>query len=132
GRDTSPHGGLGYITELETTMAELGVGRIASVSGRYYAMDRDRRWERIQRAYNAMVYGLGERAATATAAIQANYDQGVTDEFIPPTVIAASDDAVTVIQPGDAVIFANFRADRARQLTEALTNPAFTGFARGV
>lgn len=131
GRDTAPHGGLGFVAGLEQTMAELGVGRIASVSGRYYAMDRDRRWERIQRAYDAMVYGLGARAATATGAIQVNYDQNVTDEFIPPTVIAARDGEVQVIQPGDAVIFANFRADRARQLTEALASPGFSGFARG-
>ena len=131
GRDTAPTSGLGFIAALERTIAELGVGRIASVTGRYYAMDRDRRWDRVQRAHAALLYAQGARALSAAAAIQASYDQNVTDEFIPPTVIAAADDDVTVIQPGDAVIFVNFRADRARQLTEALTSPDFTGFARG-
>jgi 2,3-bisphosphoglycerate-independent phosphoglycerate mutase len=131
GRDTAPTSGLGFITELERTMSELGVGRVATVTGRYYAMDRDRRWDRTQRAYDAMIYGLGDQAASAVSAIQASYDQGITDEFIVPTVIAASDDEVTVIQPSDAVIFVNFRADRARQLTEALANPDVSGFARG-
>jgi 2,3-bisphosphoglycerate-independent phosphoglycerate mutase len=95
-------------------------------------MDRDRRWDRIQRAYDAMVYGQGDRAGKAVAAIQLNYDRNVTDEFIPPTVITGADGEATVIQPGDAVIFFNFRADRARQLTEALASPTFSGFRRGV
>ncbi|MBA2521432.1 MAG: phosphoglycerate mutase (2,3-diphosphoglycerate-independent), partial [Chloroflexia bacterium] len=130
GRDTSPTSGLGFIATLEQAMSDLGVGHIATVSGRYYAMDRDHRWDRVQRAYDAMVSGQGDHAPSATAAIQRNYDQAITDEFLPPTVIAGSDGETTVIQPGDAVIFFNFRADRARQLTAALTSREFTGFAR--
>ncbi|MDQ3693094.1 MAG: 2,3-bisphosphoglycerate-independent phosphoglycerate mutase [Chloroflexota bacterium] len=131
GRDTSPTSGLGFIVSLEQTMADLGIGQIATISGRYYAMDRDHRWDRVQRAYDAMVYGQGDHATSATAAIQINYDQAITDEFLPPTVIAGSDGEATVIQPGDAIICFNFRADRARQLTDALTSPEFIGFERG-
>lgn len=131
GRDTAPTAGLATVERLQRTIAELGVGRITTIAGRYYAMDRDHRWQRTERAYNAIVHGEGERAASATAAIQRAYDAGITDEFIPPTVIAASDEAPVTLRPGDAIIFFNFRADRARQLTEALVSPDFTGFARG-
>ncbi len=131
GRDTAPTSGLVTIERLQRTMAELETGRIAIVAGRYYAMDRDHRWERTERAYDAIVHDEGERAASAPEAIQRAYDAGITDEFIPPTVIAASGEAAVTLQPGDAVIFFNFRADRARQLTEALVSPDFTGFARG-
>ncbi len=129
GRDTSPHGGIDYLRGLEQAMAEIGVGRIGTVSGRYYAMDRDRRWERTRAAYDAIVHGIGERAATAEEAISRAYAAGVTDEFIPPTVIDA--DGPSVIRPGDSAIFFNFRADRGRQLSEALTRPDFAGWERG-
>ena len=131
GRDTSPTSGLGAIEALEQTMIALGVGRIASVCGRYDAMDRDHRWERTRGAYDALVHGTGDRAPTAATAIARAYAAGITDEFIPPTIIAGEGEAATTIQPGDAVIFANFRADRARQLTRALVDPDFAGFARG-
>ncbi|MDQ3226437.1 MAG: 2,3-bisphosphoglycerate-independent phosphoglycerate mutase, partial [Chloroflexota bacterium] len=130
GRDTSPHGGIGFIAELEHAMADIGVGRIGTVSGRYYAMDRDRRWERTRAAYDAIVTGAGERATSATDAVLRAYDAGITDEFIPPTVI---DDGLggSTIQPGDSAIFFNFRADRGRQLSAALVGDAFGGWERG-
>ncbi len=131
GRDTSPTAGLGFLQTLERTMAELGVGHVGTVAGRYYAMDRDHRWERTERAYDAIAHGAGERAPSVTVAIERAYATGVTDEFIPPTVIAVDDAETVTLQPGDAVIFFNFRSDRARQLTEALVAPDFTGFARG-
>ena len=131
GRDTAPTSGLATIARLQATMAEIGAGRIATVAGRYYAMDRDHRWERTARAYDAIVRGEGERASSATDAIQAAYDAGITDEFIPPTVIAAVGEVPATLHAGDAIIFFNFRADRVRQLTEALVSPGFSGFARG-
>lgn len=127
GRDTSPHGGLEYVRELERTMAEIGVGRIGTVSGRYYAMDRDRRWERTRLAYDSLVHGVGSRATSATEAIERAYADGVTDEFIVPTVIADA----PPLRARDSAIFFNFRADRGRQLTEALVNPDFAGWERG-
>jgi 2,3-bisphosphoglycerate-independent phosphoglycerate mutase len=130
GRDTSPHGGKGYIRELEQAMAEIGVGRIGTVSGRYYAMDRDRRWERTRAAYDAIVHGIGERASSAEEAIERSYAAGVTDEFIVPTVIDDGSGAAT-IRPGDSAIFFNFRADRGRQLSEALVSETFSGWKRG-
>lgn len=130
GRDTSPHGGLNYLRDLERAMAEDGVGRVGTISGRYYAMDRDRRWERTREAYDAIVYGIGRQAPSAEEAINSAYAAGITDEFIPPTVITDGR-GPTTIQPGDSVIFFNFRADRARQLTEALVCEAFTGWDRG-
>jgi 2,3-bisphosphoglycerate-independent phosphoglycerate mutase len=131
GRDTAPTAGIGYVESLERAMAELGVGRIASVAGRYYAMDRDKRWERIARAYDAIVHGVGERAASATEAIRRAYAAGTTDEFVPPTVVVPDGQAPTTIRPGDAAVCFNFRADRMRQLTEALVRPDFAGFGRG-
>ena len=131
GRDTSPTGGLGTIEGLERTLAELGVGRIATVGGRYYAMDRDKRWERTERAYDAIVRGEGERAPSAAEAVRRSYAAGVTDEFVPPTVIAGEGEPATTVRAGDAVLFFNFRADRMRQLVRAMTDPGFAGFARG-
>lgn len=128
GRDTSPHGGLGYLGELIKAMAEIGVGRVGTVSGRYYAMDRDHRWERTRAAYEGIVNGIGEHAATATQAIERAYASGVTDEFILPTVI--DDGGRTTIEPGDSAIFFNFRADRGRQLTEALVRETFADWER--
>ena len=130
GRDTSPLSGFGLIEELEKSMEENGVGRIGTVSGRYFAMDRDRRWERTRKAYGAIVNGVGERAAAAAAAVKRAYADGITDEFIPPTVIDDGAGAAT-IRPGDSAIFFNFRADRGRQLSEALVGEAFGGWERG-
>jgi 2,3-bisphosphoglycerate-independent phosphoglycerate mutase len=130
GRDTSPLGGHGFIEELEKSMAEIGVGRVGTISGRYYAMDRDRRWERTRKAYDAIVHGIGERAASAAQAVNHAYADGITDEFIPPTVIDDGSGPAT-IRPGDSAIFFNFRADRGRQLSRALVEEAFGGWERG-
>jgi len=122
GRDTPPTSGEGFIERLESAIAEIGVGRIATVSGRYYAMDRDTNWERTALAYAALVAGVGEQATDALGAVRAAYEAGVTDEFVPPMVIGTDGDAsAQVLQDGDSLIFFNFRADRARQLTWALT-----------
>jgi 2,3-bisphosphoglycerate-independent phosphoglycerate mutase len=131
GRDTPPRSGLGYVDDLETRLAAAHPdARIATVGGRYYAMDRDQRWERIARGYAAIVHGVGERAPSAAAAIEAAYERGENDEFVLPTVIDGVDGRV---RDGDALIHANFRADRARQLTHALADDdAFTGFDRDV
>ena len=137
GRDTPPNSGRDYLRQLQRKMRELSCGEIASLSGRYYAMDRDKRWERIEKAYRAMVHGEAEtRAADPLAAVERSYEQGVTDEFVKPVVITrgsgpASPGAAPVglIREEDAVIFYNFRADRARQMTRALADPAFDGFA---
>jgi 2,3-bisphosphoglycerate-independent phosphoglycerate mutase len=129
GRDTAPTAGAEYVAQLEQTMADAGVGRIGTVSGRYYAMDRDRRWERTKLAYDAMVNGLGPIADSAAEVIAAAYAAGITDEFIIPTVIG--EDETGRIKPGDSVIFFNFRADRGRQLSEALVGEDFTGWERG-
>ena len=129
GRDTLPTSGLGFITDLEAELARVGAGRIASVSGRYYAMDRDKRWQRTQLAYDAIVAGLGPTAPTAAGAVQQSYDAGVTDEFIVPTVIP-NPAGPNGMQDGDVFLFANFRSDRGRQLTHALSDPGFDGFIR--
>lgn len=130
GRDTPPHSGRDFVANLEQFLQELGTGRIATISGRYYAMDRDRRWERINKAYNALVESAGPAAGSAGAALDRAYAAGITDEFLLPTVISEGDRAVAKIQPGDTVIFTNFRNDRARELTRALLDPAFDGFPR--
>lgn len=130
GRDTAFDSGRGFITELEDKMRELGVGKIASVSGRYYAMDRDNRWDRIELAYNAMAKGEGPQAASVIEVIEASYAQKVYDEQLVPTVIVERGEPVGRIAPGDAVIFANFRPDRARELTKAFVLPGFEKFAR--
>ncbi len=117
GRDTSPRSASGYVRALEDHARRIGVGRIATVSGRYYAMDRDQRWDRIQKAYDAIALGEGPKAASAAEAITRAYEEGLTDEFLPPVVIAREG----VVRDGDAVVFANFRADRARELSRALT-----------
>ncbi|MGE5405845.1 MAG: 2,3-bisphosphoglycerate-independent phosphoglycerate mutase [Candidatus Saccharibacteria bacterium] len=131
GRDVPPASALDYIESLETTMQEIGVGRVATVIGRYYAMDRDKRWERNQRAYECMVMGKGHTSANAREAIKKSYDNNVTDEFVEPVVIF--DEAgtpVRLIKDGDGVIFFNFRADRARQITRAFVDKEFKGFER--
>ncbi len=124
GRDTLPHGGRGYLEDLERWLR--AAGRVATVSGRYYAMDRDTRWERTKLAYDAIVHAQGLRAASAAEAIQASYDRDETDEFVKPTVIGDYDGAAA----GDVAVFVNFRPDRARQLTRALAEPGFDEFSR--
>lgn len=126
GRDVPPSSGKDYVQQLEAKMAQLGIGKIASVMGRYYAMDRDNRWDRVEKAYSAMVLGEGEHSASAAAAMQASYDAQVTDEFVLPTVI----DGGAPIKAGDSVVFFNFRPDRAREVTRTLVDPAFDGFTR--
>lgn len=120
GRDTDPKGGAKYVADLENHLAKT-TGKVASVIGRYYAMDRDKRWERVKLAYDLLVNGVGEKSNSATEAIQASYDAGVTDEFIKPIVI----DEAGMIKDGDVVICYNFRTDRGRQITEALTQQDF-------
>ena len=128
GRDTLPASGEGYIQRLEEKMREKGVGKIATVSGRFYAMDRDKRWPRIEKAYNAMVRGIGETAPSAVQAMESSYQQEVFDEFVVPTVITTNGEPVATIEKGDSVIFFNFRPDRARQITRALVDPYFNEF----
>ena len=133
GRDCSPTAGRRYLGELERAMTRLGTGRIATVSGRYYAMDRDRRWDRTHRAWAALVLGEGKKAPSAQLLIEDSYAAGVTDEFVQPAVVTGADGApVATLQDDDSVIFFNFRADRARQLTRALAFDAFDGFERPV
>jgi 2,3-bisphosphoglycerate-independent phosphoglycerate mutase len=132
GRDTPPSSAIQYVTQLEEHLAGIGIGRIASVSGRFYAMDRDKRWERIQKAYEALVRGEGIRKSSAREAIQQSYDNHKTDEFMLPTVLfdEKTNKNIATIRSDDAVIFCNFRSDRAREITRALTDPEFTGFKR--
>lgn len=126
GRDVPPSSGKDYIKELMDKLEEIGVGKIATVMGRYYAMDRDNRWERVEKAYAAMVYGEGEQAECPLCAMQNSYDKEVTDEFVVPTVVKGAEP----ISEGDSVIFYNFRPDRAREITRTLVDPDFTGFER--
>lgn len=120
GRDTDPHSGLGFVKELEEHMAQT-TGKVATVCGRFYAMDRDKRWDRVKAAYDMLVDGIGAQFESAQAAIQASYDADVTDEFIKPVVITEGGQAIGKVEEGDAVIFYNFRNDRARELTAVLT-----------
>lgn len=129
GRDTLPASGEGYIQELQEKMKEKGVGKIATLSGRYYAMDRDKRWDRVEKAYNALVKGEGVLAKDPIQAIEESYQQEIFDEFVVPTVITdANDQPLAKIENGDSVIFFNFRPDRARQLTRAIVDDKFDGF----
>jgi 2,3-bisphosphoglycerate-independent phosphoglycerate mutase len=128
GRDTAPRSAQRYVQEVEHRMAELATGRIATVIGRYWAMDRDQRWDRVQKAYDALTLGAGHRAETAQEAVAQAYARNEGDEFVLPTVVGSPDQGR--VRSGDAVIFFNFRADRARQLTEAFTAQAFQGFPR--
>ena len=126
GRDTPPNSGIDYIKQCEDKIKEIGVGKIATISGRYYAMDRDNRWERVKKAYDAMVNAEGKKENSALDAIQNSYKNGVTDEFVLPAVIIDN----AKIKENDSVIFFNFRPDRARQLTRSLVDPNFDGFER--
>jgi 2,3-bisphosphoglycerate-independent phosphoglycerate mutase len=131
GRDTLPNSGKKYVAELMAHMRQSGAGCVASVCGRYYAMDRDNRWERTKRAYDLLTAAEGNKFADPLAGIEASYQAGVTDEFIEPTAITGEDGhPVATVRDGDAVVFFNFRADRARQLTRAFTGQNFDGFAR--
>ncbi len=134
GRDTAPQSGAAFLKQLDDQISATGVGKIASVVGRYYAMDRDNRWERVQRAYDCLVHGTGAIFGDAQAAMQHSYAAGVTDEFVPASVIAKSREEVahSRIASGDAVIFFNYRSDRAREITRALTDPQFQGFTRPI
>ncbi|MBO8158986.1 2,3-bisphosphoglycerate-independent phosphoglycerate mutase [Thermosyntropha sp.] len=131
GRDVGPKTAGKYIDKLEKKMQAMGVGQIATIGGRFYGMDRDKRWERVEKAYNAMVLGEGVKAPNAYAALQNSYENRVTDEFMEPAVIIGeSGKPVGLVDNGDSIIFFNFRADRARQITRAFTDEDFTGFER--
>ncbi|MCD6435522.1 MAG: 2,3-bisphosphoglycerate-independent phosphoglycerate mutase [Clostridiales bacterium] len=130
GRDTPPNSGIEYINEIEKYMVGVGVGKIATVSGRYYAMDRDNRWERVEKAYNALANGVGIQKESAVELIKENYSNDVTDEFIIPSVIIDEGKPIASIKENDSVIFFNFRPDRARELTDAFTEEGFSGFSR--
>jgi 2,3-bisphosphoglycerate-independent phosphoglycerate mutase len=129
GRDTAPDSGAGYLGELETKIHEYGIGKIASVIGRYYAMDRDKRWERTEKAYQLLVRGEGREREHAVDAIRESYKEGITDEFMQPIVLVDENkQPLATIKDNDSVIFFNFRADRARQITRAFTEEGFNGF----
>lgn len=130
GRDTPPASGKGYVEQLVDKMKEIGVGQVATVMGRYYAMDRDNRWDRVELAYNAMVKGEGAEAACGICAVQNSYDNGKNDEFVVPAVVKKDGAPVATIKDKDSVIFFNFRPDRAREITRAFCDEGFTGFAR--
>jgi len=130
GRDTNPHGGLEYVDKLQEKMASTGIGRVASLSGRYYAMDRDKRWERTQKAWDVYTLGEGEIVPDVLEAIRDSYARGVSDEFITPKLITEHDRPLGLIRDDDVVIWFNFRADRARQFCWALTKDKFDGFTR--
>lgn len=124
GRDTDPKGGLGYLTDLQNHL-QLTTGQLASVVGRYYAMDRDKRWERVKLAYDLLVHGTGEASGNVLASVQKSYDAGVTDEFIKPIVAANNGKPVGVVREGDVVLCFNFRTDRGREITQVLTQQDF-------
>jgi len=131
GRDTPPASGKGYVEELEAKMKEIGVGEVASVCGRYYAMDRDNNYDRVKIAYDALTKGEGLKADSATAAIQESYDRDETDEFVKPTVVCKDGAPVATIKDGDSIVFINFRPDRAREITRCFCDDDFTAFDRG-
>ena len=131
GRDTAPASGKGFIQELVDKMQEIGVGQIATISGRYYAMDRDNRWDRVEKAYLALTKGEGVQASDPVAAMQASYDDDKTDEFVLPTVIVKDGQPVATVKDQDSVIFFNFRPDRAREMTRVFCCDDFNGFDRG-
>lgn len=129
GRDTAPFVSQEYLSHINAKLKELGFGAICTVAGRYYSMDRDHRWERVEKSYRAMVEGVGPSAPTAEAAVATAYREGYSDEFIPPTVVQG-DNSFKPIMSGDSIIFFNFRGDRAREITQALMKPNFDGFNR--
>ncbi len=130
GRDTPPASADTYITFLEEKMKEKGIGKIATIAGRFYAMDRDKRWQRVEKAYNAIVKGEGEKYNSASAAIENSYQKETFDEFVVPSVICKNDEPVAKIEENDSVIFFNYRPDRAREITRAIVDPEFSEFER--
>lgn len=130
GRDVPPSSAGGFIADLEKFMADLGIGKIASICGRFYAMDRDNRWERVEKAYNLLTLGEGDKFSSASDAIEASYKNGVTDEFVLPACIEENGNPVATIENGDSIIFFNYRPDRAREITRAFINEDFDGFDR--
>jgi len=130
GRDSPPTSGLGVIKEIVAKSSQIGVGWLSSICGRYYAMDRNKRWERTSICYEALVQGVGDKVKEPIAAVRELYEKGVTDEFIKPLLTAEEGKLVHTIKDGDSVIFFNFRPDRARQLTRSLVDPTFSGFKR--
>lgn len=130
GRDTPPKVALNYVKDLESFMQKLGCGRISTIMGRYYGMDRDKRWERVEKAYHVMTQAEGMKVKSAAEAVEAGYAHGETDEFLKPTVIESGIDSNGIISDGDVVLFFNFRADRAREITRAFTEKEFSSFHR--
>lgn len=130
GRDVAPTSGKDFIVALQNKMNEIGVGQIATVIGRYYAMDRDKRWERTQKAYDAMVNGIANKASDPIDCIEKSYSDGITDEFLVPTIITKNNEPIAQIKENDSIIFFNFRPDRARQITRAFCDPNFNEFER--
>ena len=131
GRDTPPESGIDFVQQLEDKMKELGVGEIASLSGRYYAMDRDNNYDRVVIAYDALTKGEGQKASSAHEGMQQSYDNGKTDEFVVPTVIMKDGQPVATIKDNDSVVFFNFRPDRAREMTHCFCDDTFDKFDRG-
>ena len=132
GRDVPPSSGLGYVRALDEMLRQIGVGRIATVMGRYYAMDRDNRWERVEKAWRAMALGEGEPCESAADAVAASYERGVTDEFVAPAVVFDGARPAALVSDGDSLIFFNFRPDRAREITHAFVDDDFRAFVRRV
>lgn len=130
GRDTDPQSAIDFVKEIESYMNKVGVGKIATISGRYYAMDRDKRWDRVEKAYDAIVYAKGNYSESAMKCIKDSYDAGINDEFIVPTIITDSGEPLTKLSNEDSVVFFNFRPDRAREITRAITDREFDGFER--
>ena len=130
GRDVSPTSGADFISDLYKALNEIGVGKIATVSGRYYAMDRDNRWERVSKAYDALVNGIGEKCTCPYDAVKESYEKEITDEFVVPTVVLTDGKPTGTIKENDSIVFANFRPDRAREITRTLVDPDFDGFER--
>lgn len=130
GRDVSPVSGSGFLSELEEKIRKIGVGKIATVSGRYYAMDRDKRWERVKLAYESIVLGKGKYDDNPVEAVKKSYSEEITDEFVVPTVITEDGKAIATVDDDDSIIFFNFRPDRARELTRAIVDDEFDGFHR--
>ncbi len=130
GRDVPPRSGAGYVRQLVERMHAIGIGEVATVMGRYYAMDRDQRWERVEKAWRAMVLGEGVRSQDAVEAIEESYTHDVTDEFVLPVVLESEGEPVARLADGDSLVFFNFRPDRAREITRALVDPDFEGFVR--
>ena len=130
GRDVPPKSGAGFVKELQEKINEIGVGKIATVGGRYYVMDRDNRWDRVEKAYDAMTIGNGEACEDAVKAVENSYENGVTDEFVLPTNVTENGKPIGLIEKGDSVVFFNFRPDRAREITRAMTVKEFDGFER--